>query len=141
MFGIGDRGFYVRPGESVTDRHAQEFACEGHQFIEPEGLESHFRPKVACVRQVRLGREVIPRDDCSRYVSQSRDGSQRAEELDSARERHSQVENQRMRHVLASEGDRLFARQCGPHLEALQAQRSGKGIGDADVVIDEENSS
>ena len=63
----------------------------------------------------------------------------RAQELQAAGQRHPQVEDDRVRPVRLGERQPFVGRQRRPDLVAFEPQHSGKRVGDADVVIDDQD--
>ena len=75
----------------------QQLACERHQLFKPERFVAKLGSQFADFVRLRIVEVVVAGYDGHRGVGQPGDGSNGAEELEPARQRHAKVENHGMR--------------------------------------------
>lgn len=82
---------------------------------------------------------VVTCHDGDRRVGESRNGPDRTEKLESARQRHAQVEKNGVRPMGLGEDEAMVRGEGGPDLKAVQTEHPGEGVRHAGVVIHDEH--
>jgi len=140
----GSRRQALRKREVDTSRvsagkaDVEQFARERHQLFEPQWLVAKLGAERGNLGRLRIIQVIVASDDRDWRVREARDGSQGPQHLEAAREWHAEVEDDGVRPVRLRQRQPFVRGQSGPDFVAFEPQHSGKGIGDADVVIDDE---
>jgi len=123
----------------LADGNVHQLAGERHQLLEPERLVAKLGAQLLDLVRLRVVQVVVAGDDGDRRIRQPGNRADRAEELKAAGQRHPEVEDDGVGPVRLREAQPFVGRQCGPHLIAFQTKHSRKCIGDADVVVNDED--
>jgi len=117
----------------------EQFARERDELFKPERLIAKLGTKLTDFVRLGIVEVVIARYDSNGSVRQTGNGSDGAEELKSARQRHAEIQNDRVRPMSLCQIQSLVGRQRGPDLVALQTKHSRKCVGYANVIVNDEH--
>src|SRR5690242_15160258 len=86
---VDDLGLLIGP--------AKQLARKRDELFEPQRLVPQLRPELPNFIRLGIVQVVVTRHDCDRSLCESRNRTDGAKELKTARQRHPQVENDRVR--------------------------------------------
>src|SRR5262245_31028941 len=136
----GSRRQAFRKRESLTHGLSrQQFARQHDELVEPEGLVAQVGTEGANLVELSLSHVVIAGHDGDRRLREPGDGSNRPEELDAARQRHAEVQNDRMRPMQTCQMQAFVCRLGRPDLVALEAEHPREQVGYANIIIDDQH--
>jgi len=129
-----------KPAEGlVPDGRVEQLARERDELLEPQRLIAELGAEVPNLVRLGIVQIVIAGDDGDWGTRQTRDGSNGAQELETARQRHAQVEDHGMGPMSLGEVQPFIGRQRRPDLVSFETKHSRKCVGYAYVVINDEH--
>jgi hypothetical protein len=120
-------------------RRSEEIAGEANQILEPHRLESQFRPELAKLVGDFILEEVIAGHDGHWREALFIFGTQATKEAKAIDERHSKIQDDGVGAAFFGDAQAVLGGDGRTHLIPLQPQHAGKRLGDAFIVIDDED--
>ena len=117
----------------------QQLTGEGHELFQPERLVTKLSAQGRNLGRLRIVEVIVTSHNCDRRVGEARNGPKCAQDLQSAGERHAQVQNDGVGFMCLCERQPFVGRQSRPDLVPFEPEHSGKRVGDTDVVIDDKD--
>jgi len=124
---------------SLSPVGVKQFAREGDELLEPQRLVAKLGTELPDLVRLRIVQIVVARDDSDRSPGQARNRPDGPQELKAARQRHPEIQDDRIGPMRLGQAQPFIGRERRPYLVSFETKHSRKCVGYAYVVVNDEH--